>query len=109
MKLFLKIFFLLLVFEILLVIGNSYFAAESITVLGLRLSIVTSSLIQLFSMPINIFGRELPFYAREEWVGMVLTILNIAIQSVIIMQLLKTLKRSKTKNPKVWPLGFSCY
>ena len=51
-------------------------------------------------MPVTIFGRELPFYAREAWVGIVLTIGNILIQSFIIMQLYKTLRRSKTKTPK---------
>ncbi|MFD2916354.1 hypothetical protein [Psychroserpens luteus] len=100
MKLFLKIFFLLLIFEILLGVGNSFFSSENISFLGVKLSLVTGSLIQVFSMPINIFGRELPFYAREAWIGIVLTILNIAIQSFIVLQLFKTLKRSKIKNPK---------
>jgi hypothetical protein len=51
-------------------------------------------------MPINMFGRALPFYAREAWIGIVLTIVNISIQSFIILQLFKTLKKSKTKHPK---------
>ena len=96
-----KVFFLLLIFEILLGVGNSFFSSENISFLGVKLSLVTGSLIQVFSMPINIFGRELPFYAREAWIGIVLTILNIAIQSFIVLQLYKTLKRSKIKNPKV--------
>jgi hypothetical protein len=100
LKLFLKIFFFLLVFEILLNVGNFYFGAENTTFLGLRLSTVTSSLIRFFSMPINIFGRALPFYAREAWIGIVLNIVNIAIQSLIIMQLLKIWRSYKTKNPK---------
>nr|WP_321230706.1 hypothetical protein [uncultured Psychroserpens sp.] len=100
MKLFSKIFFLLLIFEILLGVGNSFFSSENISFLGVKLSLVTGSLIQVFSMPINIFGKELPFYAREAWIGIVLTILNIAIQSFIVLQLYKTLKRSKIKNPK---------
>ncbi|MEM5564672.1 hypothetical protein WNY78_06135 [Psychroserpens sp. AS72] len=100
MKLFLKLFFLLLIFEIVLGLSNAYFSTEGIVFLGIKMSAVTSSLIRFFSMPINIFGRELPFYAREAWLGIVLTILNIAIQSFIIMQLYKTFRRSKTKNPK---------
>ncbi len=91
---------MLLVFETLLGVGNLYFSAESITFLGLRLSTVTSSLISFFSMPINIFGRELPFYTGESWVAMVLTILNILLQSFIVLQLFKTWRPSKTRNPK---------
>ena len=98
MKQFFKIFFLLLIFEILLGVGNSYFFTEGTTLLGIKICTITSSLLSFFSMPINIFGRELPFYARESWVGIVLTILNIAIQSFIILQLLKTVRGSKTKN-----------
>jgi hypothetical protein len=99
-KLFIKLFFLLLIFEILLGFGNYFFLSEGTVFLGIKISTVTSTLIQFFSMPINVFGRELPFYAREAWVGIVLTILNISIQAFLIMQLYLTLRRSKTKNPK---------
>ena len=68
--------------------------------LGVKISTVTSFLIHFFSMPINIFGRALPFYARESWVAIVLTILNISIQSFIVLKLYKTLKKPKTKYPK---------
>jgi len=97
LKLFFKIFFILLIFEFLLGLCNAYFSSENITFLGVRLGFVTSTLIQIFSMPISIFGRDLPFYHHETWVAIVLTILNIAIQSFIIMQLLKTFKGSKSK------------
>jgi hypothetical protein len=100
LKFFLKIFFLLVVFEILLGVGNLYFSSEGTIILGIKVSTITSSLIHLFSMPINIFGRALPFYARESWVAIVLTILNIAIQSFIVLKLYKTLIKPKTKYPK---------
>lgn len=99
-KRFLKIFFLLVVFEILLGFGNLYLSSQNISFLGFKLSLVTSALIHFFSMPINIFGRALPFYVKEAWLGIVLTILNIAIQSFIGLQLIKTWRCSKTKNPK---------
>ncbi|WP_152611513.1 hypothetical protein [Psychroserpens damuponensis] len=100
-KLFLKIFIFLVVFEIALGIGNAYLFAEGTSIFNIKLSTLTNLLLRFLSFPMSIFGRDLPFYAREAWLGIVLTILNIAIQSFIVMQLYKTLRRSKTKNPKV--------
>lgn len=99
-KRFLKILFLLFILEFAIEIANALFFQNNTTIFEVRISPITSVLIQFFSMPISFFGRDLPFYARETWLGIVLTILNISIQSLILMQLLKTWRSYKTKNPK---------
>ena len=101
LKFFLKIFFLLLIFEFSIGLADVLFFQNSTMVFGVKLSPITHFLVMIFSMPISFFGRDLPFYARESWVAIVLTILNILIQSLIIVKLLKTWRSYKTKNPKV--------
>ncbi|WP_425077490.1 hypothetical protein [Psychroserpens sp. S379A] len=92
MKLYFKIAFLLLIFEILLGITDSYFFMNDVSVLGVNLSDVTGFGIYVLSMPIALFGRDLPFYHSETWIAIVLTVLNIAIQSFVILYIYRAFK-----------------
>ncbi len=98
-KRFLKIFFLIFILEIAIGVGHALLFQNNTTIFEIRISPITSVLIQYFSMPICFLNRNLPFYARETWLSIVLTILNIAIQTLIIVKLLEPWRSHKT-NPK---------
>lgn len=92
-KPFLKLFFLLLIVELIIGFVDVFFHQNNTDLFGIQLDSLTSILVHVISMPINLFGRDLPFYYNETWIAISLTIINIAIQSFIIFRIYKTLKK----------------
>ena len=86
-KLFFKIFVLLLTSELIIGIADAYFHQNGTDLLGIQLNDLTNVLVVIMSMPISVFGRDLPFYHIETWVAMSLTILNIVIQTYIVFRI----------------------
>ncbi len=91
LKLFLKIFFLLLVIQMIIVIADVALSnADS------SFSAITSLIISIFSFPISLISRDLPFYSGEGIYVMVLFwTLNLVLQTMIIYGCIRMIKRIK--------------
>ncbi len=91
LKLFLKIFFLLLVIQMIIVIAD-----VAISNADSSLSAITSLIISIFSFPISLISRDLPFYSGEGIYVMVLFwTLNLVLQTMIIYGCIRMIKRIK--------------
>ena len=92
LKLFLKIFFLLMIVQ--LVIGLVDILLNNA---GSSFSEITSFIISIFSIPLSLISRNLPFYSGE---GIYITLmfwgLNLIIQTTAIYVLVRMVKRMKT-------------
>jgi hypothetical protein len=65
-------------------------------VFGIKLKSITGILLSVFSLPISLFGRELPFYANGGMIkGILLTVLNLIAQSFALFFLIKFLRKNK--------------
>ncbi len=80
LKLFLKIFFLLLVIQFIIVMINILLNnADS------SFASITSFIISIFSLPLSLISNSLPFYTGEGiLVTLMFWILNLAIQTLAI-------------------------
>ncbi len=91
LRLFLKIFFLLLVFQ-LIIIG----AHVLLTNADNSLSSITSVIISIFSFPIRIISPDLPFYSGEGiFVMLIFWTLNLVLQTMAIYGVIRMVKRLK--------------
>lgn len=62
---------------------------------------ITSSLITIFSLPISIINRDLPFYVAEELYMLLLYwILNVIIQAMAIYGMIRVFKRLKNRESR---------
>jgi hypothetical protein len=91
LKLFLKIFFLLLIIQLIIVVADVLLTnADS------SLSEVTATIISVFSFPLRLINRNLPFYTGE---GFLLTlmfwVLNLVIQTMPIYAYFRVIKKIK--------------
>ncbi|WP_370000589.1 hypothetical protein [Winogradskyella sp.] len=91
-KLFLKVFFFLLIIEFLVGLLDAFLAYNNSLFAN-----VTSWLMFVFSLPISLISRDLPFYSSEGTTAAILFwVLNLLIQTAIIFSAIK-LFRSRRK------------
>ncbi len=91
-KLFIKIFFILLVLEfVILMFYNIAFQSDSMMLN--KLSIILGFFSFVFSLPLKLVNPSYPFYATGEYKAIVLTIVNLVIQTFIIIFILNTFKK----------------
>ena len=91
LKVFLKIFFLLLVIQMIIVLANVV-----LTNVDSSLSAITSFIISIFSFPISLISSDLPFYSGEGiYVMVILWTLNLVLQTMIIYGCIRMIKRIK--------------
>lgn len=90
-KLFLKIFFLLLAVQFVIVIADVLLNnADS------SLSSITYLLISIFSMPLSLISPNLPFYSGEGiFATLLFWTLNLVIQTLVIYGAFRIMKRLK--------------
>ncbi|MEO1032556.1 MAG: hypothetical protein AAFX55_14185 [Bacteroidota bacterium] len=92
-KSFVIIFLVLLVIEFLIV-----FADITLSKNGSNLVAVTDQIIDIFSLPISIVNKSLPFYIRESlYIKVLYWIVNLLIQSFIIYMGWRAFKRVRKK------------
>ena len=90
MKLFLKIFSIILLFEVVFLM---YYNTIHNSLNDSFLSYPLAFLNILISSPLVLIRRDLPFYGPTFSLSIVLTILNITIQTFIIYFIIKALKQ----------------
>lgn len=91
LKVFLKIFLLLLVIQMIIVLADVVLTnADS------SLSEMTSFIISIFSFPIKLISSNLPFYSGEGiYVMVILWMLNLVLQTMIIYGCIRMIQRIK--------------
>lgn len=61
-------------------------------------SLITTTLIEIFSLPISLINEALPFYVAEDFYMVALYwTLNVLIQAMFVYVILKTAKRLKNR------------
>lgn len=91
LKLFLKIFFLLLIIQLLVVLADVLLTNSNSSLYE-----VTSFIISIFSFPINLISENLPFYLGEGiYVILVFWTLNLVLQTMAIYAGIRMVKRIK--------------
>ncbi|WP_339754562.1 hypothetical protein [uncultured Winogradskyella sp.] len=91
-KLFLKIFFILVIVQ--LIIG---FTDILLTSAASSLSSITSFMLTIFSFPIGLISRNLPFYSGEGiYVTLLFWALNLILQTIAVYVFFRLVKRVKT-------------
>ncbi len=73
--------------------ADMLFTQNNTELFGIQLEDITGLLLLFASMPIGVLGNGLPFYAYEFWLSLLLTTLNILIQTVIIYVIYNFFKR----------------
>ncbi|WP_422105103.1 hypothetical protein [Winogradskyella sp.] len=92
-KSFVIIFLVLLVIQFLIV-----FADITLSKNGSNLVVVTDQIIDIFSLPISIVNKSLPFYIRESlYIKALYWIVNLFIQSFIIYMGWRAFRRVRKK------------
>ncbi|BAO74384.1 hypothetical protein [Winogradskyella sp. PG-2] len=90
-KLFLKIFFILLLIQFVIAIADILLHNANSS-----LSSITSTVISIISLPLSMVNKNLPFYAGE---GIIVTLLfwtlNLVIQTLMIFAVFRIMKRLK--------------
>jgi hypothetical protein len=91
LKLFLKIFFLLLVIQLLIVVSYILLSnADS------SLASIITFIISIFSFPISLINSDLPFYSGEgTFVKLIFWTLNLVLQTMAIYAVIRMIKRLK--------------
>ncbi len=93
LKFFFKLFFLLLFFEILAAFLDTYLSQNTVEVFGIDLKTVTNILMNLFSLPLSLISRELPFYTQNLWLSLGSVFFNLMIHTYVIYRLLSTIRK----------------
>lgn len=92
-KPFLRIFFILAAIQFIVVLADMFLHRAHN-----ELSAITSIVIRIFSLPINLIHPSLPFYTAEGLhMGIALWILNLTIQTMVIYGLIVIFKRLKER------------
>jgi hypothetical protein len=61
-------------------------------------SLITTTLIEIFSLPISLINKDLPFYVSEEFYMIALYwTLNVLIQAMFVYVILKVFRRLKNR------------
>lgn len=91
LRLFLKIFFLLLVIQLIIIVADVLLASADSS-----LSSITSFIISIFSFPIRVISPDLPFYSGEGIpVMLIFWMLNLVLQTMAIYGGIRMVKRVK--------------
>jgi hypothetical protein len=91
LRLFLKIFFLLLVIQLLIIVADVQLSNTDSS-----LSAITSFIISIFSFPIRVISPDLPFYSGEGIpVTLIFWMLNLVLQTMAIYGGIRMIKRVK--------------
>lgn len=95
-KSFVIIFFIIMTFQFLVgLIDILLFREYS------QSSPITSALITIFSLPISLINKDLPFYVAEELYMLSLYwILNVVIQSMAVYGMIRVFKRLKNRESR---------
>ncbi|MBC3846929.1 hypothetical protein H8K90_11105 [Winogradskyella echinorum] len=90
-KLFLKIFFILAFIEFLTALADVLLSQANS-----GFTTITSKLMLIFSLPISLISRDLPFYTNEGYTAAILFwIMNLIIQTTIVYGIIRVYKRIK--------------
>lgn len=91
LRLFLKIFFLLLVIQLLIIVADVQLSNTDSS-----LSAITSFIISIISFPIRVISPDLPFYSGEGIpVTLIFWTLNLVLQTMAIYGGIRMIKRVK--------------
>ena len=90
-RLFIKIFFLLLLIQLIIVVAHVL-----LTNTDSSFSEITSFIISLISLPISVISADLPFYSAEGTLfRLIFWTLNLVIQTLAIYGVIRMIKRLK--------------
>ena len=93
LKSFLIVFFVLMVIEFLIVLADVFLHRSKDD-----LAAVTSNTISVFSLPINLINRNLPFYVAEDlYMRFVFWTINTLIQAIFVYGFIVIVRRLKNR------------
>ncbi len=92
-KLFFKIYILVFILEISIVLLDVLFYANSSKIGALELTRFSNLIVAIISFPINLLGRNLPFYALNFSSSLGYMLINVFIHSLVVFSIVLALKK----------------
>ncbi len=90
---FFKTFFLLFIIELIIGLLDVVVYSTEFSLFGFKLQGLTNYLVHLISLPVNLLGRDYPFYAGSFGLSVFLFIVNVFLHTILVHYLFKLLKK----------------